>query len=301
MKKPFFVGVCTALVTPFYYGNINYLMLEQLIQRQINAGIRSIVICGTTGEAPVLSDDEKYEMFCKSRQYAGERCQIIAGTGSNSTAHAVELSIRAEAAGADGLLVVSPYYNKSTAKGLITHYSMIAESVHIPIIIYNVPSRTGLDIPIDVYKELSNIPNIAGAKEASSDITKFTKILASCPSHFSVWSGNDDMAVPVMALGGSGVISVTSNVDPVRMRMLTDAALSGEYKTAAAIQMQLLKLNQLLFSEVNPIPAKEAMRCIGYDCGNCRLPLTKASIATSHSLREYLINQPPLVPSEARL
>lgn len=272
-EKPFFTGVCTALVTPFFRGEVNYPMLERLLQAQLDAGISTIVICGTTGESPTLSDGEKLELFRRSKAYVGDSCKIIAGTGSNCTEHTIYLSQAAEAAGADGLLLVSPYYNKATPEGLYAHYSAIAAAVHIPCILYNVPSRTGVDIPVEVYGKLSRIPNIAGVKEASPDIVKVARILAQCPG-FPVWSGNDDQIVPVMALGGSGVISVLSNVAPEKTKALADAALDGDFDTAAGLQLALLPLIRALFSEVNPIPVKAAMKEIGFDCGSCRLPLS---------------------------
>ena len=272
-EKPFFTGVCTALVTPFFRGEVNYPMLERLLQAQLDAGISTIVICGTTGESPTLSDGEKLELFRRSKAYVGDSCKIIAGTGSNCTEHTIYLSQAAEAAGADGLLLVSPYYNKATPEGLYAHYSAIAAAVHIPCILYNVPSRTGVDIPVEVYGKLSRIPNIAGVKEAAPDIVKVARILAQCPG-FPVWSGNDDQIVPVMALGGSGVISVLSNVAPEKTKALADAALDGDFDTAAGLQLALLPLIRALFSEVNPIPVKAAMKEIGFDCGSCRLPLS---------------------------
>ena len=196
-EKPLFTGVCTALVTPFLRGEVNYPMLERLLQAQLDAGIKAIVICGTTGESPTLSDPEKLELFRRSKEFVGDQCKIIAGTGSNCTEHAVCLSQAAQALGVDGLLVVSPYYNKATPEGLFAHYSAIAAAVHIPCILYNVPSRTGLDIPVEVYRSLSRIPNIAGVKEASSDIVKVARLLCECPG-FPIWSGNDDQIVPVM-------------------------------------------------------------------------------------------------------
>ena len=192
MKKPLFTGACTALVTPFENGKINLSMLERLLARQIDAGIEAVVICGTTGESPTLSDTEKLELFRHAKQYAGNECIIIAGTGSNCTEHAIALSQAAEETGVDGLLIVTPYYNKATPAGLLAHYSSIAGAVHIPIIAYNVPSRTGVDIPVSVYQQLSKIPKIAGAKEASTDISKITKIRSACPKEFALWSGNDD-------------------------------------------------------------------------------------------------------------
>ena len=273
-QKPFFSGVCTALVTPFLQNEVNYPMLERLLQFQMDAGIRNIVICGTTGESPTLSDTEKLELFRRSKAFVGENCRIIAGTGSNCTEHAVALSRAAEQTGVDGLLLVSPYYNKATPQGLYAHFSAIAAAVHIPCILYNVPSRTGVDIPVEIYRSLSRIPNIVGVKEACGDIVKIAKIKAVCPG-FSVWSGNDDQIVPVMSLGGAGVISVLSNVAPEKTKAMADAALDGDFDTAAALQIELLPLIQALFSQVNPIPVKAAMKEIGFDCGPCRLPLTE--------------------------
>lgn len=290
MKKPLFTGVCTALVTPFLGNAVNYPLLELLLGRQIAAGIEAVVLCGTTGESPTLSDCEKLEIFRRCARYAGGRCKIIAGTGSNDTQHAVALSAAAEAAGADALLVVSPYYNKATADGLLTHYSAIAGAVHIPVIVYNVPSRTGVDIPVSVYRELSKIPNIAGVKEASTDMGKISKIRAICPDSFALWSGNDDLTAPILALGGQGVISVLSNVLPEQTQALTRAALDGDFDTAADLQLRLLPLTEALFREVNPIPVKAAMKLVGYDCGTCRLPLTPASSETIAKLQEILLS-----------
>jgi len=290
MKKTLFTGACTALVTPFLNGEVNYPMLEQLLRRQMEAGIRAVVICGTTGESPTLSDCEKLELFRRAKKYVTDRCLIIAGTGSNNTEHSIALSKAAEEAGAESLLSVSPYYNKATPDGLISHYSSIATAVHIPVILYNVPSRTGVDIPVSVYKYLSAIPNIAGVKEASTDISKIARIRASCPEDFSVWSGNDDQAAAVMSLGGSGVISVLSNILPIQTQAMAQAALDGDFDTAADLQIRLLPLIEVLFSEVNPIPVKAAMNILGYDCGDCRLPLTAASPETRQKLKALLLN-----------
>lgn len=288
MKNPLFTGACTALVTPFLNGKVNYPMLEQLLRRQMEAGIRAVVICGTTGESPTLSDSEKLEMFRRAKQYVAEDCLIIAGTGSNCTEHAVALSKAAETVGADALLVVSPYYNKATGEGLLAHYSAIAGAVHIPVIAYNVPSRTGVDIPVEVCRCLAMIPNMAGIKEASTDVRKVTKIRAECPRDFAVWSGNDDLAAAVIALGGQGVISVVSNVAPVETQALAQAALDGDFDTAADLQIRLLPLIEQLFSEVNPIPVKAAMKLIGFDCGDCRLPLTPMSRENCEKLKKLL-------------
>lgn len=287
MNKPLFTGACTALVTPFLNGKLNYTMLERLIRRQVDAGIRAIVICGTTGESATLSDQEKLELYRLSKDFAGNDCLIIAGTGSNCTEHAVTLSKAAEDVGADALLVVSPYYNKATSDGLLLHYRAVASEVKIPVIVYNVPSRTGVDIPVSVYRDISKIPNIVGVKEASSNIVKTAKIKASCPG-FTIWSGNDDQSVPVMSLGGAGVISVLSNVLPKETQAMTQAALDGDFDTAAALQIRLLPLIEALFCEVNPIPVKAAMELIGFDCGGCRLPLTSMSAENRIHLKKVL-------------
>lgn len=288
MNKPIFTGACTALVTPFLNGQVNYPMLEQLLKRQMEAGISAVVLCGTTGEAPTLSDCEKLEMIRRAKEYAGSRCKIIAGTGSNDTQHAIALSKAAQEAGADALLVVSPYYNKATDQGLAAHFQAVAQSVHIPVILYNVPSRTGVDIPARVYQHLARIPNIAGVKEASSDITKISAIRACCPDSFRIWSGCDELALPAMALGADGVISVVSNVMPEQTQALALAMLDGDLDTAEALHQALLPLMQALFREVNPIPVKAAMKAIGYDCGSCRLPLTDASKETITILEKWL-------------
>lgn len=287
MRKPLFTGACTALVTPFLDGNVNYPMMEQLLRRQIECGIPAVVIAGTTGESPTLSDNEKIELFRRCKEYAGSACKIIAGTGTNSTEHAISLSVAAEEAGVDALLVVSPYYNKSTPDGLFAHYLSIAHAVSLPIILYNVPTRTGVDIPVSVYQRLARVPNIIGVKEASSDIAKIARIKLACGPDFSVWSGNDDQIVPVLSLGGNGVISVLSNIYPSETHAMCQAALKGDYETAAALQQQFLPLIDLLFCEVNPIPVKEALKCIGFDCGECRLPLSRLTKEHKQQIKDY--------------
>lgn len=289
MKKPVFTGACTALVTPFLGEAVNYPMLDQLLRRQLEAGIRAVVLCGTTGESATLSDAEKLAIIRRARSFLRDRCTIIAGTGSNDTDHAVHLSRLAQEAGADALLVVTPYYNKATPEGLVVHYTAIAAAVHIPVIVYNVPSRTGLDIPVEVCRELAQIPNIAGIKEASPDISKIARLRAECPPEFSVWSGNDDQAAAVMALGGAGVISVVSNLFPEEVQAMAMAALDGDFDTASDLQLKLLPLIRALFREVNPIPVKAAMKRLGYDCGICRLPLTPPSGETVEILKKLLL------------
>ena len=288
MKKLLFTGACTALVTPFLNGQVNYPMLEQLLRRQIDAGIEAVVIAGTTGESPTLSDAEKLELFRKAKAYTGDACKIIAGTGSNCTAHTLELSLAAQEAGADGLLVVSPYYNKPTPDGLLAHYLTLAQAVDLPMILYNVPSRTGVDIPVAVYEKLSGVPNIVGVKEASTDITKLTKIMASCGSEFPVYTGNDDQICPALSLGCKGVVSVVSNILPIQTQAICRAALDGDFDTAADLQIQMQPLIEALFSESNPIPVKAAMEIIGYNCGPCRLPLTVMSHGKYQKLKELL-------------
>ena len=288
MNKPFFKGACTALVTPFLDNKVNYPLAEMLVQRQIDAGIKAIVVAGTTGEGSTLSDQEKLKLIQCAKSCGGKKCKIIAGTGSNDTHHAVELSREAQEAGADALLVVSPYYNKASEEGLIAHYLSIAHAVSIPIIMYNVPSRTGLDIPVSVYKRLSAIPNIIGVKEAGSDIVKIARIRNACGPDFSIWSGNDDQTVPAISLGAQGVISVLSNIMPEETNAMALAALDGDLDTAAHLQRQLLPLIDGLFCEVNPIPVKQAMKLIGFDCGRCRLPLTAAKPDTATRLKNAL-------------
>ncbi|MGN1028020.1 MAG: 4-hydroxy-tetrahydrodipicolinate synthase [Faecousia sp.] len=288
MKKPVFTGACTALVTPFLGEAVNYPMLDQLLRRQLEAGIQAVVLCGTTGESATLSDAEKLAIIRRARSFLRDRCTIIAGTGSNDTDHAVSLSRLAQEAGADALLVVTPYYNKATPEGLVVHYSAVAAAVHIPVIVYNVPSRTGLDVPVEVCRELARIPNIAGIKEASPDISKIARLRAECPPEFAVWSGNDDQAAAVMALGGAGVISVVSNLFPEEVQAMAMAALDGDFDTASDLQLKLLPLIRALFREVNPIPVKAAMKRLGYDCGICRLPLTPPSRETVEILKKLL-------------
>lgn len=284
MKQPLFTGVCTALVTPFSAGGVHYSMLERLIRRQLDCGIEAIVLSGTTGESPTLCDDEKLALFQMGKEFTHGEGIVIAGTGSNDTRHAIALSQRAEDAGADALLVVTPYYNKATPSGLLAHYQAIAAAVHIPIILYNVPGRTGVDIPETVVRELAKLPNMAGIKEASTDIRKIARLRALCPPDFAIWSGNDDLTLPAIAMGAKGVISVTSNVVPVRMLSLAQAALAGDLDTAEALHYHLLPLMEALFSEVSPIPTKAALTYLGYDCGPCRLPLTPMTEANREKL-----------------
>lgn len=289
MKEPIFRGVCTALVTPFRDATIHWDTLDRLVDFQLRNGVTTLVLAGTTGEAPALKDNEKYELVRHVKELVGKDCTILAGSGTNSTEHAVELSHNAQDAGADALLVVSPYYNKGNSDGQYQHYKAIAESVEIPIILYNVPSRTGVDISVAVYKQLAEITNIVGVKEATSDITKICRIRNQCPEDFHIWSGNDDQIVPVISLGGQGVISVLSNVLPRETVAMTNAALSGDFERAAALQCEYMPFIEALFCEVNPIPVKYAMHCMGFDCGACRLPLGTLSSVNQNRI-DLLLN-----------
>ncbi|MBR4131904.1 MAG: 4-hydroxy-tetrahydrodipicolinate synthase [Oscillospiraceae bacterium] len=277
MKQPLFTGVCTAQVTPFLNGKINYPMLETLIDRQIDAGVDAIVVSGTTGESAALAVPEKREIVDFAVKYIAGRCKVIAGTGTNATHDAIELSKMGEECGADGLLIVTPYYNKTTQQGLVEHYSAIADCVSLPIIVYNVPSRTGMTITLETYKALSKIPNINGVKEASADIPLISRIMNECSGDLNVWSGNDDTTVAMMALGASGVISTTSNLVPQRFVEMCSACFAQDFKKAAAIQNALMPLTDAMFCEVNPMPVKTALRMAGYAVGPCRLPLCEVT------------------------
>jgi len=245
-------------------------------------------VCGTTGEASTLTHEEHLDVIKYCVEVVAGRVPVIAGTGSNCTQTAIYLSQEAEKYGVDGLLLVSPYYNKATQNGLYAHFKAVADSVKIPVILYNVPGRTGVDIPVSVYAKLAEIPNIIGVKEASSDIEKFLRIRTQCPDDFFLWCGNDSMTVPALSLGAKGVISVLSNLLPQQMCMMAYSALEGDFETAAALQRKLLPWTDFLFKEVNPIPIKAAMAEAGYDCGIGRLPLTPLSQENQALLRKLL-------------
>ncbi len=277
MKKVIFKGCATALVTPFTNDGINFEELRKLIEFQILEGIDGLVICGTTGESSTMSLVEKKSVIDFSVKVANGRVPIIAGTGGNNTADAVAMSKYAESVGADGLLLVTPYYNKTTQKGLIAHFSKIAESVNIPIILYNVPSRTGLNIEPETCLELSKIPNVVAIKEASGNISQVAKIANLCNDELTIYSGNDDQILPILSLGGLGVISVLSNVYPKFVHEMVMDYLTGNWQKATASQIYSLPLINALFSEVNPIPIKYALNKIGFNCGIPRLPLVELS------------------------
>ena len=288
MKQPVFEGVATALVTPFKNGTVDYTMLEQLLDFQLAAGVDAVVVCGTTGEASTMSAQEQLGAIAHAIQYTAGRCRIIAGTGSNNTAHCLEMSRVSDSMGADALLLVTPYYNKCTQEGLIRHYLAVADAVRCPVIVYNVPSRTGVEISVGTLVELSKHPNINGVKEAGGSTAKVARTLERCGESLFVWSGNDDQTVPLMALGAKGVISVLSNVRPRQTLQMARACQSGDYALAGKLQCQLMPLIDALFCEVNPIPVKQALKLIGFDAGEPRLPLTPLSASHEELLKKLL-------------
>lgn len=277
MKDIIFKGCGTALVTPFNEDGIDFEMLRKLIDFQIFEGVDSLIISGTTGESSTMSLEEKKEIIKFSVQVARKRVPIIAGTGGNNTKAVIELSQYAEKVGANALLLVTPYYNKTTQEGLIQHYKTIAENTNLPIILYNVPSRTGVNIEPLTCLELSKIPNIVAIKEASGNISQIAKIASLCKNNLTIYSGNDDQIVPILSLGGLGVISVLSNIYPKYVHNMVYDYFSGNFKKSYESQLNALSLTDALFCEVNPIPVKYAMKRIGFPCGNPRLPLVELS------------------------
>ena len=287
MKKILFKGCGTALATPFTDKGVNFEEFGKLIEKQISEGVDSIIVCGTTGESATMTDEERKNTIKYAIDKVNKRIPVIIGTGSNNTIHAIEMSKYAESVGADGLLIVTPYYNKTTQVGLIEHYKKIAEAVNIPIILYNVPSRTGVNITPETCFELSKIPNIVAIKEASGNISQVAKIASLCKDNLTIYSGNDDQIIPIMSLGGLGVISVLSNIEPKYVHEMTYNYLNGNTKKALDMQLKSIPLIEALFSEVNPIPVKEALNIKGYDYGIPRLPLIKIS----DKGKENLINK----------
>ena len=277
VKTPVFKGSCTALVTPFSGGAIDYERLKADIDRQSENGTAAIVICGTTGENAVQSQDEHDELVRVAVNHTAGRMKVIAGIGSNNTAHALRNAQNASASGADAVLMVTPYYNKTTQKGLVEHFSYVADRVELPMILYNVPSRTGIGIAAETYKALSSHPNINGVKEASGDFTLITRTAAMCGDDLYIWSGNDDDTVPMMALGALGVISVASNIVPGVVAKLCSLCLDGDFAAARELYGKYSPLFEALFIETNPIPVKTAMRLCGMGSGEMRLPLTEMS------------------------
>lgn len=283
-----FTGAGVAIVTPFDGDKINFDELGRIIDDQIAAGTDSIVICGTTGEASTMPDAEHIAAIEYTVKKVAGRVPVVAGTGSNDTAHAIELSKKAEEVGADALLSVTPYYNKASQKGLATHFTAIANAVKIPVILYNVPSRTGMSISVETLKELAKVENIVAVKEASGNISYTAKVAAEVPELY-IYSGNDDMIVPILSLGGKGVISVLSNVMPKETHDICQYYFDGEIEKSRDLQLKLLDLINKLFIEVNPIPVKTAMNMLGYSCGNLRLPLCDMEEKNKEALKQAMI------------
>ena len=284
MKKEIFRGAGVAIITPFTETGVNYNELGRIIEDQIAGGTDAIVITGTTGESATMTDAEHREAIRYTVEKVGGRIPVVAGTGSNETSYAIELSQYAEKVGADALLLVTPYYNKCTQNGLVAHYTKIADSVSIPAILYNVPSRTGVGIKTETYAKLSQHPRIVGVKEASGDLSAILRLRAATGDDFAVYSGNDDQIVPILSLGGSGVISVLSNVAPRAAHDICQHYFDGDVRTAAKMQIDYTDLIDSLFCEVNPIPVKTAMRRLGYDAGPLRMPLSEMEPAHAAQL-----------------
>lgn len=286
MKKPLFIGSAVAVVTPFTETGVDYQTLAELIEFQIKGGTDAIVICGTTGEASTMPDDEHIAVIKFAVDTVNKRLPVIAGTGSNDTRHAVELSKAAEEAGADGILSVTPYYNKATQKGLYEHFKLIATSINIPVILYNVPSRTNLNLNPETVQALSKIDNIVAIKECN--LGQVGDIVNLCGEDFSVYSGDDNTVLPVLSLGGKGVISTMANIIPADTHNMVEKFFLGDIKGAMKLQLQTLNLIKALFSEVNPIPVKAAVNLLGFKAGSCRMPLTDLSDHNLATLRSEM-------------
>ena len=283
-KQSVFTGAATAVITPFKNGNIDKESFGKIIESQIAGGIDAIVVAGTTGEAATLTHEEHMDCMKYVVDTVAGRVPVIAGTGSNDTAYGIELSQYACEVGADALLLVTPYYNKATPKGLIKNFLETADATDKPIILYNVPSRTGCNIPLSVYKELAKHERIVAVKEASGNMSAIAELFAECGDSLDVYSGNDDQIVPIMSLGGAGVISVLSNILPKETHDLTSLCLSGDFKAATALQLKYLNLINALFCEVNPVPVKTAMAELGMCKVDMRLPLCEMEDATKARL-----------------
>lgn len=289
MKNTIFTGAGIAIITPMNAdGSINYQGLGDLIENQIANGTDAIIICGTTGEASTMTDEEHLECIRFAVEKTAGRIPVIAGTGSNDTRYAIELSKEAEAVGVDGLLLVTPYYNKTTQCGLIAHFTAIADAVNVPIILYNIPGRTGVNMEVATVKKLAEHRNIAAIKEASGNISYAAKLIAACGDNIDVYSGNDDMVVPLVSLGGKGVISVASHVIPKQMHDMVQYCLDNNFAEATKLQIEYLDLINSLFIEVNPIPVKEALNMMGVNVGPCRMPLYEMSDEHKAVLRASL-------------
>lgn len=289
MKQPIFTGAGVAIITPFTKeGKVNYPALKTILEYQIAHGTDAIVICGTTGESATLSHEEHTEAIRFTVETVAHRIPVIAGTGSNDTAYALHLSNEAEKIGVDGLLMVTPYYNKASQAGLIKHYTYLADRVSTPIIIYNVPSRTGCDVKPETYAELSKHKMIYAAKEASGNISTIAKTISLCEKDFAIYSGNDDQITAIMSLGGKGVISVLSNVAPQVAHDIAASALAGDFEQSRKLQIEYLELCNALFMDVNPIPVKQAMNMMGFDAGPLRMPLCEMNEANTAKLKAVM-------------
>ena len=288
MKHPIFTGSAVAIVTPFKDGGVDFETLGELLDFQLENGTDAVVVCGTTGEASAMTYQERSEAVAFCVRHVGGRVPVIAGSGSNSTENAVTLSREAERRGADALLVVTPYYNKATQAGLIRHYRTIADAVSLPMILYNVPSRTGVSVAPETYAALAEHPNIAGVKEASGNLGNIQRTRSLCPKDFTIWSGNDDETASIMLLGGKGVISVAANVVPREMHELAAACLAGDFVRGGAMHLKLRKLCEALFWEVNPIPVKTALSRMGYCQEIFRLPLCEMGTENRRRLEKVL-------------
>lgn len=289
MKQPIFTGAGVAIITPFTKeGKVNYSALKTILEYQIAHGTDAIVICGTTGESATLSHEEHTEAMRFTVETVAHRIPVIAGTGSNDTAYALHLSNEAEKIGVDGLLMVTPYYNKASQAGLIKHYTYLADRVSTPIIIYNVPSRTGCDVKPETYAELSKHKMIYAAKEASGNISSIAKTISLCEKDFTIYSGNDDQITAIMSLGGKGVISVLSNVAPQVAHDIAASALAGDFEQSRKLQIEYLELCNALFMDVNPIPVKQAMNMMGFDAGPLRMPLCEMNEANTAKLKAVM-------------
>lgn len=294
MKKPLFLGTATAVVTPFFENQIDLAALDRLLEQQLSAKIDAIVVCGTTGEASTLTIEEKTALWQHTASYLGGRAKMIAGIGTNDTRTSAALAMLAKEAGADGLLAVTPYYNKCSQEGLARHYEAIADATDLPLITYNVPSRTGVDLKPETCVRLMRHERINGIKEAGGNAVRMAKLRSLCGASFAVWSGNDDQIVAMMALGASGVISVLSNVRPHAVKAMTDACLRGDFQTAAKLQTDYLPLIEALFSDVNPVPVKAALAALGICREEVRLPLCPMSSDARTRLHAALLTCPEL-------
>jgi 4-hydroxy-tetrahydrodipicolinate synthase len=292
MKKPIFTGTSVAIVTPFKNdGRVDFDKFKELVEFHAENGTNSITVAGTTGECSTLTDDEQIELIEKCVEYVNGRMIVIAGTGSNDTMHGIKLSKAAEKAGADALLIVTPYYNKTSQNGLVKHYMQIADSVNIPMVLYSVPGRTGMTIGIDALKKLSEHPMINGLKDANSNFEQLLATIHACGDNLNIWCGNDTEIVPMMALGAKGVISVWANIDPKAVLRVTDACMNGDYAYAAKLQANAYELLKALFIETNPIPVKTAMNLMGFEIGELRMPLCEMLPQNESILKKVLLEK----------